>query len=135
MEISSADLQDTVHQLQVEISRLKNEKSCVVERFVEVQPSDYISVKNNCQLAVNELKIFKDRCHVLEHILEYGEISPMSNIIEDYKSMSTFYLRQLVKEIEIYRSSSEERTQLLAFLDFLRSVTREVEDLLIADES
>jgi len=71
----------------------------------------------------------------LEHILEYGEISPMSNIIEDYKSMSTFYLRQLVKEIEIYRSSSDERTQLLAFLDFLRSVTHEVEDLLIADES
>ncbi len=117
MKNSSADLQDTVLQLQLEISRLKNENSRVVERFVEVQPPDYITVKNNCQLAVNELKIFKDRCHVLEHILKYGEISPMSNIIEDYKSMSTFYLRQLVKEIEIYRASSNERSQLLAFLE------------------
>ena len=48
---SSADIQNTVHQIQLEISRLKNEKECGVERFVEVQLPDCIYVKNNCQTA------------------------------------------------------------------------------------
>ena len=43
-------------------------------------------------------------------------------------------ISRLKNEIEIYRSSSDERVQLLAFLDFLRSVTREVEELLIVDD-
>ena len=136
--VSNSDfykLQDTISKLQFEISHLKNEKKCVVERFVDVQPPDYLAAKNNCQLAVNEVKILKNRCHILEHILKHGQISPLPNIIEDYKFISTFYLRQLVKEIEIYRVSTDERSQLLDFLAYLRSVIREVEELLIVDES
>ena len=127
-------LQDTISKLQLEISHLKNEKNCVVERFVDVQPPDYLALKNNCQIAVNEVKILKNRCHILEHILKHGQISPLTNLIADYKSMSNFYLRQLVKEIEVYRASADERSHLLDFLNYLRSVTHEVEELLIVDE-
>ena len=127
-----SELQDTITQLRLEISHLKNEKDCVIERFVEVQPPDYITVKNNCKIAIDEVKILKDRCHVLEHILKYGEISPMPKIIEEYKSMSTFYLQQLAKEVEIYRASSEERAELLQFVEYLHSVTNEIEEMLIA---
>ena len=70
------------------------------------------------------------RCQVLEHILAYSEISLMFHIINDFKSLSDFYLLQLAKEIEIYRLSSDERSQLLDFLDYLHSVTREIEDML-----
>lgn len=73
----------------------------------------------------------KNRCRVLEHILSYSENSPMTQIIKDYKSMSTFYLLQLVKEIEIYHISSAERTVMLEFLRYLRSVTRDIEEMLM----
>ena len=85
------------------------------------------------QNEITRLRNEKNRCHILEHILRYGEISPMSNIIHDFKSMSDFYMHQLVKEIEIYRSSADERSQLIDFLNYLRSVTREIEDILIVE--
>ena len=85
------------------------------------------------QNEITRLRNEKNRCHILEHILRYGEISPMSNIIRDFKSMSDFYMHQLVKEIEIYRSSSDERSQLIDFLNYLHSVTREIEDILIVE--
>lgn len=85
------------------------------------------------QNEITRLRNEKNRCHILEHILRYGEISPMSNIIEEYKSMSNFYLQQLIKEAEIYRSSSTERSQLLDFVHYLRSVTSEIEDILIVE--
>lgn len=78
----------------------------------------------------NSLNFLQRRCQILEHILAYSEISPMSHIINDFKSVSDFYLLQLVKEIEIYRLSSDERSQLLDFLNYLHSATREIEDML-----
>ena len=78
----------------------------------------------------NSSTILQRRCQVLEHILAYSEISPTSHIINDFKSVSDFYLLQLAKEIEIYRLSADERSQLLDFLDYLHSVTREIEDML-----
>ncbi|MBR6013547.1 MAG: hypothetical protein IK062_07190 [Selenomonadaceae bacterium] len=90
--------------------------------------SDCPNAKNNFQTtSVNSLQ---NRCQILEHILSYCEISPMPRIINDFKSMSDFYLHQLAKEVAIYRLSSEERSQLLDFLDYLRSTTREIEDML-----
>lgn len=76
------------------------------------------------------VQFLQNRCQFLEHILCYSEISPMNNIIKDFEFMSDFYLHQLAKEIEIYRFSSDERSQLLDFLSYLRSVTREIEDML-----
>ena len=47
--------------------------------------------------------------------------------------MSDFYLLQLIKEIEIYRVSSNERDELLDFVNYLHSVTSEIEDMLIIE--
>ena len=65
--------------------------------------------------------------------MSYSEISPMTQIIKEYKSMSTFYLQQLTKEIEIYRFSSEERAALLDFFEYLRAVTKDVENMVIVE--
>lgn len=103
---------------------------------VVVKNSCSDNLQNTIEQLQNEIVCLKDennRCRILEHILRYGEISPMSNIIEEYKSMSSFYLQQLIKEVEIYRSSSFERSQLFDFLNYLRSVTREIEDILIVE--
>lgn len=81
----------------------------------------------------NEFLILNNRCRILENILYYADISPMPSIIKDFKSMSDFYLHQLVKEIEFYRFSSPERSQLLDFLHYLHSVTHEIEDMLFVE--
>lgn len=73
----------------------------------------------------------KQRCLFLEHILNYGQISPMDNIISEFKSISSVYLSQLANEVNIYRSSSKERTELIDFAHFLHNLSHEIEDMLI----
>ena len=86
----------------------------------------------NC-ISSSELQLWKERCHAMENILCYGEIFPMPNIIKEYRNMSDFYLQQLAKEIEIYRFNTEERNNLLDFLNYLRSITDEIEDMLFVE--
>ena len=57
----------------------------------------------------------------------------MGHIIHDYKFMSDFYIAQLTKEIAIYCYSEDEHTKLLDFINYLRSITREIEDMLLVD--
>lgn len=100
----------------------------------------YFSRKNACNNSNNFLSLsnfspadsqyLQNRCQILEHILCYSEISPMNDTIKNFKSISDFYLRQLAKDVEIYRLSSDERSQLLDFLDYLHSVTHEIENML-----
>ena len=61
-------------------------------------------------------------------------ISSMAHIIHNYKSMSDFYIAQLTKEIAIYRYSEEERAKLLDFINYLRSITHELEDMLLVKD-
>ena len=129
-----AELKSEIEKLRNENLRLKSEKSHEVEKFVEVVPQDYHKLQNQCLAVADELESLRNRCRVLEHILSYSEISPMAQIIREYKSMSTFYLQQLTKEIEIYRISSEERSAMLDFLSYLRSVTRDIEEMLMVED-
>ena len=105
-----------------------------MKKFIEGPPSDYQKLQQQCLAVADDLESLKNRCRVLEHILSYSEISPMTQIIKEYKSMSTFYLQQLTKEIEIYRISSEERSAMLDFLSYLRSVTREIEEMMLVED-
>lgn len=102
-------------------------------RAVEVPPPDYQSLKKKNQLDSQLIQQLQHRCHTLEHILAHCDVSPMSNIIKEYKSMSDFYLLQLIKEVEIYRVNSDERSELLDFVNYLHAVTSEIEDMLIVE--
>ena len=105
-----------------------------VERIIEVYPSDYVTLKNQVKDDSKKISDLQKRCRSLEHLLAFCDISPMGHIIHDYKSMSDFYLAQLSKEIEIYRYSEEERAKLLDFINYLRSITHEIEDMLLVDD-
>lgn len=129
-----AELKREIEKLRNENLRLKSEKSHTVEKFVETLPPDYQKLQNQCLAVANELEFLRNRCRVLEHLLSYSEISPMAQIIKEYKSMSTFYLQQLTKEIEIYRISSEERSAMLDFLSYLHAVTRDIEEMLMVED-
>ena len=101
----------------------------------------YFSNKNLCNHFNNffthsnpsctSVQFLQNRCQILEHILYYSEISPMNNVIKDFKFLADFYLHQLAKEVENYRFSSDERSQHLDFADFLHSAAREIEDMLL----
>ena len=129
-----SELKKEMEKLRAENLRLQAEKTRTVERIVEVLPPDYQKLQEQCLAVADDLESLKNRCRVLEHILSYSEISPMTQIIKEYKSMSTFYLQQLTKEIEIYRISSEERAAMLDFLSYLRAVTREIEEMMLVED-
>ena len=128
------ELKNEIEELRAENLRLQAEKTRTVERIIEVAPLDYQKLQQQCLSVADDLESLRNRCRVLEHILSYSEISPMTQIIKEYKSMSTFYLQQLTKEIEIYRISSEERAAMLDFLSYLRSVTREIEEMMLVED-
>lgn len=127
-------LREKSTELESQNLNLQNDGSYIVERIVETPPPDYQELKNKCRASEERIQYLQKRCKMLEHVLCYSEISPMSQIIKEYRSMSTFYLQQLSKEIEIYRASAEEYTVLLDFLEYLRSVTGEVEEMLLVED-
>ena len=128
------ELKNEIEELRKENLRLQSEKSRTVEKIIEVAPLDYQKLQQQCLSVADDLESLRNRCRVLEHILSYSEISPMTQIIKEYESMSTFYLQQLTKEIEIYRISSEERATMLDFLSYLKSVTCDIEEMLMVED-
>lgn len=116
-----------------EVQNPNDDNECHAERIIEVPPPDYQSLKDKVRLNSERIDKLQQRCHALENILAYCDISPMTKIIKEYKSMSDFYLMQLVKEMEIYRVNEDERSEMLNFLEYLHSVTSEIEDILLVE--
>ena len=127
------ELQDKIFKLASDNLHLEENEPPVIEKIVEVPPPDYQTLKKKTKLDSQLIHQLQHRCHTLEHMLANCDISPMSNIIKEYKSMSDFYLLQLIKEVEIYRVSSNERSELLDFVNYLHSVTSKIEDMLIIE--
>ena len=115
------ELEKEIVKLKCENLHLQEEKDCIA-KIIEAPPPNY-----------EEVKLLKMRCEVLEKILRYSDISPMPQIIEEYKAMSTYYLQQLTKEIEIYRISSEERSVLMDFLEYLNYVETDIKEILLVE--
>ena len=72
------ELEKEIVHLKCENLHLQEEKYCI-EKIIEAPPP------NN-----EEVNLLKMRCKALEKILRYSDISPMPQIIEEYKSMSTY---------------------------------------------
>ena len=123
-------LNDRITRLENENIRLKAEKSRIVERIVETLPTDYESIKDKLFVSSQQIGVLQNRCKALEHLLLFNDGSPSAHIIHDFKAITQLYLIQLAKEIEIYRFCADERENLIDFLEYLRSVTREIEDMI-----
>ena len=130
---NSKELQKSIFRLTSDDLHLDDKKFVDKEHIIEVPPPDYQSLKEKSESDSALIQKLQMRCHTLEHIITSCEISPMNQIIKEYKSMSDFYLLQLIKEMEIYRVSAEERSELLDFLHYLKSVTGEIEDILLVE--
>jgi ribonuclease HIII len=133
LESQLALLNDKISQLEAEISRLKSEKRKTKEQIIEVPPSDYNSLKKEIATSSRQNQFLQSRCCALEHLLLFNDGSPSEHIIQDFKAISQLYLLHLAKEVEIYRFCAEERANLIDFLDYLHSVTQEIEDMIFVE--
>lgn len=133
LESQLALLFDKISQLEDENLRLKATQSKTVTQFIEVPPSDYHSIKNELATSSHQNILLQNRCCALEHLLLFNDGAPSEHIIQDFKAISQLYLLHLAKEAEIYRFCAEERANLIGFLDYLRSVTQEIEDIIFVE--
>ena len=132
MEFESqlALMSDRITRLENENIRLKAEKSRIVERIVETLPTDYEAIKDKLFVSSQQIEVLQNHCKALENLLLFNDGSPSAHIIHDFKAITQLYLIQLAKEIEIYRFCADERENLIDFLEYLHSVTREIEDMI-----
>lgn len=103
------------------------EKNNLTEQTIEMPLSEYQSLNH-------QLNFLLQRCSSLERLLLFSDISSVPRVVHDFRAMSQFYLLQLAKEIESYRFCPDERAELIDFLDYLHSVTHEIEDLLLIEK-
>ena len=122
-----------ITRLENENIRLKAEKSRIIERVVEITPTDYDSLKEKLLFSSKQVEVLNQHCLALEHLILFNDGSPSAHIIHDFKAITQLYLIQLAKEIEIYRFCEDERSNLIDFLEYLRSVTQEIEDMIFIE--
>lgn len=111
--------------------QLLNEKIALLEyENLRLKAESNNSVDNDeLDSSSRQIQMLRQRCLNLERLILFGDISSVPHVVHDFKAMTQFYLLQLAKEIEIYRFCPEERTEVLDFLKYLRSVTQEIEDM------
>jgi hypothetical protein len=90
--------------------------------------------KDKANSSFQQIQLLQQRCLNLERLIMFTDISTVPHVVHDFKAMSQFYLLQLAKEIESYRFCPDERAELIDFLDYLHSVTHEIEDLLLIEK-
>lgn len=119
----------THEELQVE---LLNQKIALLERENLRLKSENNSGVGNDESAnpSKQLQMLRQHCLNLENLILFSNISTLPHVVHDFKAMTHFYLLQLAKEIEIYRFCPEERAEVLDFIQYLHSVTQEIEDML-----
>ena len=111
----------------------KQNENPAIEHIIEVYPPDYVALKEKIKADSKKIADLQHRCHSLKHILAFGDISAMTQIIQNYKSISDFYITQLAKEIEIYRFSEDNRAESIDFVNYLRSSANDIEEMLLID--
>lgn len=131
---SQADMPNEKFSLiEFENTRIKAEKNYIFEQNSEMTFPNYSLTKNNVNSS-EQLDFLLKRCISLERLLLFADISSAPHIIHDFKAMAQFYLPQLAKEIEIYRFCPKERAELIDFLNYLHTISHEMEDLLLINQ-
>ena len=104
-----------IKQLEAEKESWLQEKVYTVQEIKKVEPPDYQE---------NKIKIIQleKKCKSLEKILHYGNISPVTNLIDEYQTMSKKYLREIAGELEYYIVSTDERQALIMFIDYIKYI-------------
>jgi len=121
-------LQSRLRELEAEKEHWQRDKIITVQTIKSVEPPNY-------QMDMKRLKKLELDCKKLETIIKYGNISTVSSIIDDYKSVSKKLLEQLTRELQFYLASAEEREDLLDFLAYLRYTEQELKKFLLTEEA
>lgn len=76
------------------------------------------------------LREMEKRNKELEKIIEYGNISTVSSIINEFKNSSAIQLERLSRELQFYSVCEEEYEDLLEFINYIEKVEKELKNFL-----
>ena len=121
LQKACSDLKQRIKIIEIENMRLKKENVLTIVKKTEkiVHPPGY-------QRDMERLKELEKRNKVLEKIIEYGNISTVTNIIKEFKSLSVNHLERLSRELQFYSMCQEEHDELVAFIEYLVSIQEEL---------
>lgn len=105
----------------------KHERVITVRTTKIVEPPTY-------QTDMQRLKKLEADYAKLLAIVQYGNISTVSTLVEAYKASSKKYLINLTRELQFYLASAEERQQLIDFISYLEHVQNELKKFLLDDK-
>lgn len=114
------------HSVLLDNERLRKEGVITIRKIKTVEPPDYKS--NKALLREKEKRIKK-----LEQIIEYGNISTVESIVNEYKLLSVKYFDKLSRELQSYSICREEREELLELLAYLEKIRNELEKFIFVN--
>ena len=100
------------------------------ERVITVQVVKTVEPPNY-QADMRRLQKLEADYKKLLAIVQYGNISTVGTLIEEYKRCSKKYLEQLSRELQYYLASAEERQELIEFIEYLDYTKTELKKFLL----
>lgn len=104
------------------------------ERVITVQVVKTVEPPNY-QADMRRLKKLEADYKKLLAIVQYGNISTVSSLIDAYKTNSKKYLDQLTRELQFYLASAEEHQKLIEFIEYLNYTKTELQKFLLEEKN
>lgn len=106
----------------------------MTDRVITVQTVKTIEPPNYQQDMKRLQKLETDYKKLLA-IVQYGNISTVGTLIEEYKRCSKKYLDQLSRELQFYFASAEEHQELIEFISYLDGIQKELKKFLLEEKT
>jgi hypothetical protein len=119
-------LEESLERLRIENERLKNERKLAkskvmcIEKITEVPPPDYEQNKKRLQQ-------LETRYRKLKSLINYGNVSNLETLIDQYTTYSRNQLKKIVTELQLNEYEDSDFNQVKEFISFLDAVRTELE--------
>lgn len=125
------------HQIQAQrICKLEQENASLRKENVitiretkieQVEPPGY-------RKDMERLRELEKRNIELKKIIEYGNISSVSNIVNEFKALSANQLERLTRELQFYSMCVEEYEELVDFIRYIEKISKELKKFLLLQD-
>lgn len=118
-----------IRKLEQENASLHKENVITIKeiRIEQVEPLGY-------KQDMERLRELEKRNKELQKIIEYGNISSVSNIINEFKALSANQLERLTRELQFYLMCAEEHEELVDFIRCIEKISKELKKFLLLQD-
>jgi len=128
-ENKESDIDIDIETLRRENERLKQEKIIIqknvlkVEKIKEVLPPNY-------ETDMRRLKYLETQCRKLQKMIDYGNISSLQTLIEQFTAYSRVQLKKISVEMQLTEYGESESQSIQEFITYLGFVKEELHNLI-----